>query len=337
MDKTSYINRIIDANTNRVQEGLRVVEEITRFVLNDKKATFNIKKMRQLVKSFTSKLKASKKRDSKADVGRRTYPKGEADRDSLYSVFKSNIKRVEEGLRCLEEFSKLICPKLGRNFKELRFESYDLESELDPILLKNEKLDFHLYLVTDPMKDHIKVVREAIKGGIKIIQLRDKFASKSKYLKLAQKIRIITQKAGVIFIVNDKVDIAKKVDADGVHLGQKDGNPKRARKILGADKLIGVSTHNLKEAMKAQRDGADYIAVGNIFETESKPGKKGIGVEKLRGISKKLKVPIVAIGGINSNTIQKIKDVGVDRVAVIRAIVAAENISKAVKLLKNKF
>lgn len=333
MDK---VLRIIDVNTNRTMEGLRVVEEISRFILNDKKASLRIKKMRQIVKSFTIKLRASKMRDSKRDVGRKTYPKGESKRSSIYSIFKSNIKRVEEGLRCLEEFSKLINPQLGRKFKELRFRSYDLESELDPVLLKNEKLDFNLYLVTDPMRDHIKVVKEAIAGGIKIVQLRDKFASKKKYLKLAQKIRKITKKAGVAFIVNDKVDVAKKVDADGVHLGQKDGNPKKARKILGPDKLIGVSTHNLAEALKAQRDGVDYIAVGNIFETESKPGKKGIGVGELARIRRRMMVPIVAIGGINLNNIQKIKDVGVDRVAVIRVVVNSKSIKNSVKRLKER-
>ncbi|NQU18307.1 MAG: thiamine phosphate synthase [Candidatus Saganbacteria bacterium] len=327
----SRILRIIDANTNRVQEGLRVVEEISRFVLNDKKVSLQIKKMRQIVKSFTIKLKASKYRDTRGDVGRRTYSKGESKRSSVYSVFKSNIKRAEEGLRCLEEFSKLIDPQLGRRFKELRFQSYDLESELDSVLQKNEKLDFNLYLVTDPMKDHIRSVREAIAGGIKIVQLRDKFASKKRYLKLAEKIRKITRKAGVTFIVNDSVQVAKKVNADGVHLGQKDGNPKQARKILGEDKLIGVSIHNLSEALRAEREGADYIALGNIFETESKPGKKGVGVRVLGIVRKKVKIPIVAIGGINKDNLHQIKDAGVRRVAVIRAVLKAKNIKKTVR------
>jgi len=119
--------------------------------------------------------------------------------------------------------------------------------------------------------------------------------------------------------------------------GAGDGSPERARRILGPDKLIGVSTHSLKEAKKAEAKAKviDYIAVGNVFETPSKPGKAGIGIGKLKAISKKLKVPIVAIGGINRSNIQKVLDAGVKRVAVIRAILGVENIDRSVIQLRN--
>ncbi|OGC04320.1 thiamine-phosphate diphosphorylase [candidate division WOR-1 bacterium RIFOXYA12_FULL_43_27] len=312
------ILRVLDANANRAMEGIRVVEEIARFILEDPKLTAETKTLRAQLKQAVSCLKAEKSREAGKDIGARLYTESEGKRKNLSDIFKSNIKRGQEALRSLEEFSKLIDASLGKKFKALRFKLYEIETMMEPKVLKAVKLDFEVYLVTDPMRDHIKIVKEAIKAGIKIVQLRDKFASKAKYLQLAKKVQKLTRQAGVVFIVNDSVEVAKKVDADGVHLGQKDGNPKKARKILGPDKLIGVSTHNLAEALKAQRAGADYIAIGNIFETPSKPGKNGIGAQKLKVISEKLKVPVVAIGGINRNNISKIKAVGIDRVAAIR-------------------
>lgn len=320
------ILRVLDANANRAMEGIRVVEEIARFILEDKKLTAETKTLRARLKHSVLCLKAEKFREAEKDIGARLYPESEGKRKNLLDIFKSNIKRGQEALRSLEEFSKLVDASLGKKFKALRFKLYEIETMMEPKVSKAVKLDFNVYLVTDPMRDHIKTVKDAIKAGIKIVQLRDKSASKGEYLKLAQKIRKITRKASVTFIVNDSVEIAKKVDADGVHLGQKDGDPKKARKILGHDKLIGVSTHNLDEALKAQRAGADYIAIGNIFRTPSKPEKKGIGIKGLAGISREIKIPVVAIGGINSKNIDQIRAVGVERVAVIRAFSELKNL-----------
>jgi len=333
------IFRILDANINRAMEGLRVTEEISRFVLEDHNLTYGIKELRGELSKAVKQLPKDKllsSRRSLKDVGRSTYSTTESRRANITEVFRSNIKRTQEALRVLEEFSKLDRSLSGANrslsspdrrsgriemtalpkkFKDLRFQTYEIEKQLSKLL----KLDFDLYMVSDPKYKPIESIRKAIKSGVKIVQLRDKGASKTEYLRQAKKVREITKRAGVVFIVNDYVDIAKKVDADGIHLGQDDPPPQKARKILGDYKIIGISTHSMQQALKAQKDGADYISVGPIFKTPSKPGVKPLGISTVKRIKAKIHVPIVAIGGIDRANIGRIHKAGVSRTAGIRA------------------
>ncbi len=336
--ENSKIYRIIDVNVNRAAEGLRVMEEVVRFVLDNKKYTLQLKGFRARLRHAIINL--LKDRQSSIDVGRKLYTEKESKRATIQDIFAANAKRVQEALRVLEEFSKLIDPKLGKTFKEIRFKIYDLEREIYFDLVRRLKLDFDLYVVTDPMNDHLKVVRGVVSGGGKVVQLRDKKASKSKLLKLAKQIRKLTAKAGVIFIMNDYFDIANKVNADGIHLGQEDlktMNLKNVRRKLGDDKVIGVSTHSFAQAVKAQQQGADYISLGPIFATPSKLHMKPLGLDLLRKVAKRVKIPIVAIGGINQSNISRIKKAGVGRAAVIRAVVKAKNTNRAVQQLRKVF
>ena len=278
-------------------------------------------------------------RDTRKDVGRKSYTKSEAKRETLLDVFSANMKRIQEALRVLEEFSKLIHNKSSREFKKTRFRIYELEKRIFYLLVRKLKLDFDLYLVMDPMRDHIKTAKAAIAGGAKIIQLRDKTASKKQILKWAKQIRKLTKKAGVTFILNDYPDIAREVDADGIHLGQGDlkvSSIKAVRKKLGLGKIIGVSTHSFAQAVHAERAGADYIAVGPIFKTPTKPDVAAVGLKLLSRVLSRIKVPVVAIGGINSSTIYSVKKAGCLRVAVIRAVLAKRNIKNAVIELRKK-
>jgi len=334
----SKVYRIIDVNINRATEGLRVVEEICRFILEDQGLTLEVKRLRgQLCKNIRiseyqkektclpagtvrkTDYQILKTREAIKDVGRKTYTKNEQKRKGVEDIFFANIKRAQEAVRSLEEFSKLIDPKLGQKFKAIRFKVYDLEKRIFSVLSKDLKLDFDVYLVTDAQWNHIKIARKAIADGAKIIQLRDKKASKDKILKWAKQIGNIARRAGVIFIINDYVDIAKKVDADGVHLGQDDLSIDKARKILGPNKIIGASTHSFTQAMRAQKQGADYIAVGPIFSTPTKPGVKAVGLGLLRKVVQKVKIPVVAIGGIDRSNIGKVIKTGCKRAAVVRA------------------
>ena len=149
--------RIIDANINRSMEGLRVVDEIVRFILNDEPLTAKVKGLRHLLQKGIRPIGDDfyLYRESAGDVGRRLYPESEGARAGVQEVFGANIKRAEEAVRCLEEFSKLIKPAYGRTFKEARFQLYDLEKEIIPRLVKAIKLDFDLYVVTDPAPDHL--------------------------------------------------------------------------------------------------------------------------------------------------------------------------------------
>jgi thiamine-phosphate pyrophosphorylase len=167
------------------------------------------------------------------------------------------------------------------------------------------------------------------KGGVQIIQLRDKSSEKKAVFEEALSLKKLLAKSKTIFIVNDHADIAKAVNSDGVHLGQDDLPVKAVRKFLGQDKIIGLSCHNIKQAVQAQDRGVDYIAIGPIFSTSTKPTAKAVGLDLIRQCQKMIKVPFFAIGGINENNIESILSCGGARIAVCQAICLAGDIQAA--------
>ena len=198
--------------------------------------------------------------------------------------------------------------------------------------------DFLLYVITDKNsskgRGHLEVIKSAIDGGADVVQLRDKEATARELVQVGNEIRLLTHRKHVTFIVNDRVDIVLATDADGVHLGQDDLPLSIARKILGKDKIIGVSTHSLEEAIQAEEKGADYIAVGPIFTTPTKVDYKPVGLELIRQVKDRIKIPFVAIGGIDENNAREVLKAGATRVAVVRAVVGSDNITEAARLLK---
>lgn len=190
-----------------------------------------------------------------------------------------------------------------------------------------------LYAVTDRSwlegKSLATAVEEALKGGVTFLQLREKDLPKEEFLKLALEIKDVCKRYNVPFVINDDVDIALKSGADGVHVGQDDMAALKAREILGKDAIIGVSVHNLKEAEKALSDGADYLGVGAVFSTSTKKDAENVPFETLREICQKTGLPVVAIGGINSGNIEKLKGSGIKGVAVVSAIFASKDIEGA--------
>ena len=176
------------------------------------------------------------------------------------------------------------------------------------------------------------ILRDLLKGGAQLVQLRAKELTSSEFFSAAKEACRIAHEAGAIFIVNDRADIALACRADGVHLGQEDLPPAAARKILGKDKLIGVSTHNLAQAKEAERDGADYIGFGPIFGTTSKDtGYSPRGLEMLREVRKAVKIPIVAIGGITEKNVGKVWKAGADSAAIISDLMGAEDTTAKVR------
>jgi thiamine-phosphate pyrophosphorylase len=161
-----------------------------------------------------------------------------------------------------------------------------------------------------------------LNAGVKWVQYRDKKNSRKKIYEQAVKLRRITEKYNSVLIVNDYADIALAVDADGVHLGQDDLPMREARKIMGKDKIIGISTHNLKQAIEAEKEGADYIGFGPVFRTRTKKAGSPKGTVILRDIKRQVHIPVVAIGGINIENIRSVLDAGVDAVAVASAILS---------------
>lgn len=204
--------------------------------------------------------------------------------------------------------------------------------------MDKSNIDYTLYLVTDRdilnNRNLKEAVEESILGGVTIVQLREKEISSLDFYNIAKEIKIITDKYNVPLIINDRIDIAQAIDASGVHLGQSDVPCEVARKILGKDKIIGISAHNLEEAIKAQKEGADYIGCGAIFATNTKKDANKVTSDSLGEIKRKLDIPVVAIGGINENNITKLIGSGIDGVAIVSAILANTNIKDAAKKLK---
>jgi thiamine-phosphate pyrophosphorylase len=200
-------------------------------------------------------------------------------------------------------------------------------------------MDWSLYVITDPRlsrgKSHLEVMRAAIEGGATAIQLRDKEASTRELIEVGQALRELTRERGVAFIVNDRVDVALAVDADGVHVGQDDMPAMLARKLVGPDKIVGVSASTVEEALQAEADGADYVSASPVFSTPTKTDTPPpTGLEGLRAFVETLRVPVVAIGGINEGNVEEVIKAGAAGVAVISAVVAAPDIAEAAKRLR---
>ncbi|HBV88902.1 MAG TPA: thiamine phosphate synthase [Desulfosporosinus sp.] len=200
------------------------------------------------------------------------------------------------------------------------------------------KIDYSLYLVTDRTllgeRDLAQGIESAIQGGVTLVQLREKSVSTKEFLQLAVRVKEITTRYRIPLIINDRLDIALAVDADGLHVGQDDLPMLKARELLGPNKIIGVSASTLAEALLAQQQGADYLGVGAVFNTSTKSDAKEVSLEKLELIKKSVSIPVVAIGGINITNIQQVMTTGIDGVSVVSAIFAQEDILMAAKQLR---
>lgn len=199
-----------------------------------------------------------------------------------------------------------------------------------------------LCFITDPLLSGLSfedMARKVLKGGVRWIQYRDKFRTRREIFEEALRLRRLTADFNAVYIVNDYVDIAYCSDADGVHLGQDDLPLKEARKIIGKKKIIGISTHNLAQAMAAEKEGADYIGFGPVFKTATKDAGQPRGTEILQEIKAKVKIPVVAIGGINLENIMSVLSMGIDAIAVASGILKGDidmNVRKFVEILKKR-
>ena len=196
-----------------------------------------------------------------------------------------------------------------------------------------------LYAVTDrtwvedtTLMDQVK---EALEGGITFLQLREKHLSKEEFIKEAREMKELSKEYKVPFVINDNIEVALAVDADGVHIGQDDMSVEEARKLLGEDKIIGVSAHNVEEAIKAQKGGADYLGVGAVCATSTKKDANVVSKEEIKKICHTVEIPVVAIGGIKKENIKTLKGTDGDGVAVVSAIFAAKDIKKDTKQLRS--
>jgi thiamine-phosphate pyrophosphorylase len=355
--------RIVDANLNRSVEGLRVLEDVARFVLNDATLSQQLRSTRHSLAEVGESLGIIllEERDSEHDVGRENViakppsviaspPPVIASRrrsnlnkqsyPDLASLVGANANRVEESLRVLEELAKLgeLSSKLdAAKFEKVRFRLYSVEKEMVSRLTRQDKLKelTGLYVIVDRQvlgsRDELEVAREVIQGGAKVIQLRDKQRSMVELLPVAERLKELCLKAGILFIINDYLELALAVDADGLHIGYGDLPVHVARRELPAAKIIGSSVTTVSRAIEAGDEGADYISVGSMFPTESKEGAIVVGLDILRQVREAVSSPVVAIGGIDQSNVGEVIAAGADCVAVISAVLSTPDVKKATK------
>jgi len=204
--------------------------------------------------------------------------------------------------------------------------------------LKVDRSSLLLYAVTDRTwlkgRSLADVVEEAIRAGVTFLQLREKNLDNVSFLKLAREIKSITDKYKIPYVINDNVEVAMASGADGVHVGQEDMDAQDVRRIIGPDKILGVSAQTVEQALLAEKKGADYIGVGSVFPTSTKLDAEAVSFETLKEICKAVSIPVVAIGGINKDNAMKLAGSGIDGIAVVSAIFAQEDITAAVKQLR---
>jgi thiamine-phosphate pyrophosphorylase len=334
--------RIIDANLNRIGEGLRVLEEFARLSLNDVVLTEQLKNLRHKILHIDNQLQQRLigARNAVRDVGVSIEAIGEEKRRDPGETIIANARRVQESLRVLEEIAKEPGLNLeSRDYEKARFELYTIEKELLSKMLRQDKLNRlkGLYVIIDMEflrgRSYIDMAGEVVRGGAKIIQLRDKKDSLRDFYTIALEMQKFCSDRDVLFIVNDSLEIALAADADGLHIGQDDLPIAEARRLLPIDKVLGVSARTVEEASAAQAAGADYLGVGAMYATATKESAVVVGPGRIKEIKKSVNLPVVAIGGINKGNIGDVMKAGANAAAVISAVMEAADVDETARQL----
>ncbi len=325
--------RIADVNFNRAREGLRVAEETARFVFNDRELTLQVKDLRHRLSELEERFPGGRQsllyaRDALGDC-----TAGEVEERPRRDLAAPNWKRVQEAVRVLEELARTFDGGLAHALKEIRFKAYTFEKEFAAKARRAALARPGLYVIGGTAntggRPLPEAVRETARGGAHIYQLREKDTSAGEILSLARELRKLTAEMGLLFIVNDRLDIALACGADGVHLGQDDLPLADARRVAGPDFIIGVSTHSLEQALAAAEGGADYIGVGPVYPTATKPEYRVVGLDLVQAVSRYVSIPFVAIGGIDKTNARAVIRAGARQLAVVRACFGAADIAAA--------
>jgi thiamine-phosphate pyrophosphorylase len=324
--------RILDAAANRGREGLRVLEDWVRFALDDAHLTECLKQIRHDLAAALSPIPWETRlaaRATEADVGTAIHTASENRREDISGVLTANFLRLQESLRSLEEYGKLLDPAIGQAIGQLRYRTYTLQHAIDATRVGCQRLAAsQLYVLLDGRESidaFEQLARQLIEAGVDILQLRDKRLADRELIDRARRLRKLTQGTATLVIINDRPDIAALVRADGVHVGQEELSVKDARKIVGPEMLIGVSTHSIEQARRAVLDGANYIGVGPIFVSGTKQFEHFPGIELLQEVAAEIRLPAFAIGGINKENIGQVVAAGFTRVAVSGAVIEAKD------------
>ncbi|MFK7777652.1 MAG: thiamine phosphate synthase [Gimesia sp.] len=338
--------RTIDAAANRLREGLRVIEDYLRFSMDDAHLMKLLKTNRhQLAEAlhFLGQESLIASRDTLNDVGTDISTTSEFDRQSMQHLLQANLKRVQEATRTLEEFSKLISVEAAAIFKQMRYNLYTLEKSILTCVHNQERLkDCKLYLLVSESLCHHgsgPAIRESLAAGVNIVQIREKKMTDRQLLEHGKRVREWTRAAGAILIMNDRPDLAVAIDADGVHVGQDELPVREVRQIVGSNRMIGVSTHNIEQARQAVLDGADYLGVGPTFLTTTKSfaDHEYTGLNFIQQVAAEITLPWFAIGGINADNLKEALQAGAQRIAVSSIICGHEHPGHITNELLNSF
>lgn len=324
--------RVLDAAGNRAAEGLRVLEDQARFVLEDRHLAEQLKSARHELCAVLDTFPREERlacRDTLGDVGTTIAAADEDRRTDPAAVLAANAQRVQQALRSLEEYAKIVAPAAAPRFEALRYRLYTLDRALG-IRGRADRLlaDARLYVLLDGREsadDFRRLALELVAAGVHVLQLRDKRLDDRTLLQRARQLRELTDGTRTLFVMNDRPDIAFLARADGVHVGQEELSIGDCRRIVGPQMLIGCSTHNLQQAQRAVLEGADYLGAGPVFASQTKSFKQLAGLDYLRQVPQEIGLPAFAIGGITLENLGHVLATGVRRVAVGAAIVGSDH------------
>ncbi len=355
--------RILDANLNRAREGLRVLEDFARFLADNHNVSLKLKSMRHDLVAAEKQLFANAAigmaerlqfRDTEGDVGTSQMTDGEQQRSALADVVIANARRVEESLRSLEEFGKLVSAPFSAAMKSLRYHAYTVEKSLATLSTHGLQPENHspenhrtsrllqaqvYVLITESMcrLPWQQVVEQCLQAGADVLQLREKSLNDRELLRRADWIRAACVNARALFIVNDRPDIAAICEADGVHVGQEEFTVADARRILKPGQLVGLSTHRLEQAVHATESGADYLGVGPVFPSQTKSFEEFPGLAFVNSVTNSAAVtkPWFAIGGINMERLPDLIMAGANRVAVTSVVAGADHPAEVIREIRS--
>lgn len=335
-----HVVRVLDAALNRGREGLRVVEDYVRFVLDDVHLTDQLKRLRHDLAAAMSRLSLGRRlaaRETRADVGTRLSVASERRRDDLRGVLSANFTRLQESLRTLEEYGKILDPQMAAELEQLRYRTYTLQRAVGITSESLERLArARLYVLIDggPSEEEFTgLVRSLVEAGVDVLQLRDKALDDRRLVERARQLRRLTDPSDTLFVMNDRPDLAALARADGVHVGQEELAVKDARTIVGPDALVGVSVHSIEQARQAVLDGAGYLGVGPVFASGTKRFEEFPGPDLLRAVSGEIRLPAFAIGGITRENLPEVLRAGFRRIAVSGAITTSPDPAAAAREL----
>jgi thiamine-phosphate pyrophosphorylase len=339
------VYRIIDANFNRARESLRVIEEYCRFSLDSQSLTERAKQLRHELSSAVDRVGMAQlisSRDTLGDVGVGISVDKQLQRSNLDSCFTASCKRLTEAARVLAETVQTFNPLEAAKIEKLRYSAYTLEKDIflfSDTTEKFKRVKLYVIITSDFPADVISLTYRCVLGGADCVQLRAKNIDGGELFALAVEFVRICKAAGVLSVINDRVDIAVAAGADGVHLGQNDLPVEQARRLQLTPLIIGKSTHSLEQLNSACNESPAYVSLGPVFATKTKPAVKAVGLDYIRqakDVLAEARIASLAIGGITLDNVEEVLKAGATAIAVCSAVAEVADPASMCRALKQK-